>query len=103
MHIDENNLNAYSREQLENMKMVIDIAKVIHDMQMDKQRYENERMERQAQLDAEAEERKVRIAKMQAEIDEAIKKTKYYPSIAVLTVMLSFAGAVIGSLITAWI
>lgn len=92
MYIDASDLNDYSREQLEDMKMAIDIAKVIHDMQMDKQqfeidkqRYENERLQ------------------ILAQIEKMKKETKHYPSIAVLTVMLSFAGAVIGSLIAAWI
>lgn len=103
MYIDASDLNDYSREQLEDMKMAIDIAKVIRDMQMDKQRYENERMERQAQLDAEAEERKVRIAKMQAEIDEAIKKTKHHPSSSIIVASIACFGTIAVALIMAWV
>ena len=55
-------LNSYSRE-LEKVKMAIDITKVLHDMEMDRKRYENERVDLQA-----------RISKIQAEIDEVIKK-----------------------------
>ncbi|ANB92558.1 hypothetical protein MOVS_10700 (plasmid) [Moraxella ovis] len=101
MYIDDSKLNSYSHEELEKRKMVIDITKVIHDMQMDKQRYENERMERQAQLDAEAEERRVRIAKMQAEIDEVIKKTKHHPSSAIIVASIACFGSIVVALIAA--
>ncbi len=81
--------------------MVIDIAKVIRDIQMDKQRYENERMERQAQLDAETEELKARVAKMQAEIDEAIKKAKRHPPSSVIVAAIACFGNIVIALIAA--
>ena len=92
MYIDASDLNDYSREQLENMKMAIDIAKVIHDMQMDKQRYENERIELQA-----------RVAKMQAEIDDAIKKTKHHPSSSIIVALIACFGTIAVALIMAWV
>lgn len=95
MYIDISKLNSYSREELEKRKMVIDIAKVIHDMEMDKQRYENERMERQAQLVAEAEERKVRIAKMQAEQEKIIKETKLYPWVAFAIAIIALCATLV--------
>lgn len=90
------------------MRIDIDIAKVIRDIQMirkqhemDKQRYENERVERQAQLDAEAEERRARIAKMQAEIDEAIKKAKRHPPSSVIVAAIACFGSIVIALIAA--
>ncbi|UTO04163.1 hypothetical protein NKT77_06385 [Moraxella sp. FZLJ2107] len=108
MYIDDSKLNSYSREELEKVKMAINITKVLHDvemvrkqLEMDKQRYENERMERQAQLDAEAEELKVRVAKMQAEIDEAIKATKHRPSTSVIVASIACFGSIVIALIAA--
>lgn len=95
MYIDDSKLNSYSRDELENLKMAIDITKVIHDMQMDKQRYENERMERQAQLAAEDEERKVRIAKMQAEQAKIIKETKLYPWVAFVIAIIALCATLV--------
>lgn len=102
MYIDDSKLNSYSREELEKVKMVIDIAKVIRDMEMarkqhkmDIQRYENERMERQAQLNAEAEERKVRIAKMQAEQAKIIKETKLYPWVAFAIAIIALCATLV--------
>ena len=90
------------------MRIDIDIAKVIRDIQMirkqhemDKQRYENERMERQAQLDTEAEESRARIAKMQAEIDGAIKKAKRHPSSSVIVAAIACFGSIVIALIAA--
>lgn len=90
------------------MRIDIDIAKVIRDMEMirkqhemDKQRYENERVERQAQLDAEAEERRARVAKMQAEIDEAIKKAKRHPPSSVIVAAIACFGSIVIALIAA--
>ncbi|ARE66975.1 hypothetical protein [Moraxella catarrhalis] len=93
MYIDSS--KSYSREELEKAKMVIDITKVLHDMEMDKQRYENDRMERQAQLNAEAEERKVRIAKMQAEQAKIIKETKLYPWVAFAIAIIALCATLV--------
>ncbi|WP_114801251.1 hypothetical protein [Moraxella canis] len=71
------------------------VRQSLHDMEMDKQRYENERMERQAQLDAQAKERKAGITKMQAEQEKIIKETKLYPWIALLIVILAICGAIL--------
>lgn len=99
VYIDASDLNDYSREQLEDMKMAIDIAKVIRDMQMDEQQFEMDKQ--QFEIDKQRyENERLQIL---AQIEKMKKETKHYPSIAVLTVMLSFAGAVIGSLIAAWI
>lgn len=83
MYIDDSKLNSYSREELEKAKMVIDIAKVIHDMQMDKERFATERM------------------KMQAEIDEVIKKTKHHPSSAIIVASIACFGSIVVALIAA--
>lgn len=77
------------------------VRQALHDMEMDIQRYKNERMERQAQLDAEAEELKAGIAKMQAEIDEAIKKTKHYPSSSIIVALIACFGSIVVALIAA--
>lgn len=70
------------------------VRQALHDMEMDKQRYENQRMERQAQLDAQAKELKAGITKMQAEQEKIIKETKLYPWIALLIVILAICGAI---------
>lgn len=80
------------------------VRQALHDMEMDKQRYENERMERKAQLAAEVKERKARIAKMQAqnqiignmaiEQEKIIKETKLYPWIALLIVILAICSTI---------
>lgn len=103
MNIDIDKLSSYSHAELEKEKMIFDIAKVLHDMEMDKEKFATERMERQAQLKAEDEERKARIAKMQAEIDETNKRTKYYPWTAIVVALIALAGGIIGSLVTAFI
>ncbi|AXR99073.1 hypothetical protein [Moraxella bovoculi] len=77
------------------------VRQSLYDMEMDKQRFENEKLGRQAhiskmqaQLDAEAEERKARIAKMQAEQEKIIKETKLYPWVALLIVILAICGTI---------
>lgn len=101
MYIDDSKLNSYNRDELEKAKMVIDIAKVIHDMEMDKERFATERMKMQAQLEVESEERKARIAKMQAEIDETLKKTKHHPSSSIIVASIACFGSIVVALIAA--
>lgn len=90
MFIDDSKLDSYNRDELEKVKMAIDITKVIHDMEMDKQRFENERLELQA-----------RISKMQAEVDEVIKKTKHHPSSAIIVALIACFGSIVVALIAA--
>lgn len=63
--------------------MVIDIAKVIRDIQVDKEKFAAERM------------------KMQAEIDEAIKKAKRHPPSSVIVAAIACFGSIVIALIAA--
>ncbi|OOS24157.1 hypothetical protein [Moraxella pluranimalium] len=63
--------------------MVIDIAKVIRDVQVDKEKFAVERM------------------KMQAEIDEAIKKAKRHPPSSVIVAAIACFGSIVIALIAA--
>lgn len=70
------------------------VRQALHDMEMDIQRYKNERMERQAHLDTQAKELRASVAKMQAEQAKIIKETKLYPWIALLIVILAICGTI---------
>ena len=57
------------------------VRQALHDMEMDKERFATERM------------------KMQAEIDEAIKKTKHYPSSSIIVALIACFGSIVVALI----
>lgn len=98
-------MTAETDEILHTIKRMV--RQSLHDMEMDrkqhemdKQRYENERMERQAHLDTQAKELRARVAKMQAEVDE-VKKTKHHPSPAIIVALIACFGSIVVVLIAA--
>ncbi|MPX16906.1 hypothetical protein [Moraxella catarrhalis] len=94
-----NNFDNANYQELEKAKIMVDIAKMINDMELDRKKFESQmeldkqKFEHQMELDRKKSE--MDSKKMDVEIEKLRKQTNYYPWVAIIISLIGFFGYIL--------